>query len=513
MHKLPALYINEMTKIWRRVSVIIIVALTVAGIPLLGGLMKFTEMRQDSARTQAQQSMTLEKDNLQAQLDSLKTQLEDIRTKEKSASADTLASLKTQETDLQGQVDQLQFKLDNGVYGTGAGFRETAVAQLSEYQQQAAQLDAIPAALLTDAQKKQAQRYHDYADRLKKAVQQNDFTAYTAVANDIVSDSEDYSADEKKLYVELNNLKLRLGLTGQGEQATDQLQSVFSALETGRLSLLKNIDQTTGSAKPLTADNRQQIVNLNAVRLYELEHKSYPSTNDMGTTAMSSMLSIGTFMIALLMMILAGGIVSQEMATGSIKSLIIAPVRRWKILLAKLLALLTMCVVTGLIVYGVSVVSHGILFGFTSGAPYVYATGGTVHAIGYYPYLFCRLFVDFTQVLVYMTLAMMLSVITRNTAASVGISLAVYFGGSIANSFLLLFAKGLWVRFIPFGNFDLTARVFPFDSLLQTAANQSVAIVGKVFTVPLTFSLCYTAVVLLLMLYTAFDSFCRRDIR
>jgi ABC-type transport system involved in multi-copper enzyme maturation permease subunit len=108
-----------------------------------------------------------------------------------------------------------------------------------------------------------------------------------------------------------------------------------------------------------------------------------------------------------------------------------------------------------------------------------------------------------------MMLAFMLSVITRNTAASVGISIAVYFGGNLANTFISLFATGEWAKFIPFNNMSLASRLFP-DPMGSFGMN----IFGYQSVVPsITFSAVYLAVLVICMGYIALDSFNRRDIK
>jgi len=108
----------------------------------------------------------------------------------------------------------------------------------------------------------------------------------------------------------------------------------------------------------------------------------------------------------------------------------------------------------------------------------------------------------------YMLFAFMLSTITRNTAASVGISLGVYLGGEVVLAIVNQYLKGEWINFLPFSNLALGTKFFPYSSL-----NSMMTGVGLASTGPsLTFSLCYLVVLCVCMLYIAKDSFCRRDI-
>ncbi|NLW12265.1 MAG: ABC transporter permease subunit, partial [Clostridiaceae bacterium] len=226
----------------------------------------------------------------------------------------------------------------------------------------------------------------------------------------------------------------------------------------------------------------------------------------LSSTALDGMASFGITMILLMILILAGGAISQEIATGSIKSLIIAPVKRWKIFLAKLMSLLTIGVTALLVHFVVTLVSYGIFFGFDTLSPYIFAVGGQAGAMSPILYLFAGQGVRFIEVIVFMSFALMLSVLTRNTAASVGISMAAYFGTSLASQILYFLPAAEWIKFMPFDHLNLTAKFFPF------AVQDMYGMVNQNETT-LLFSLIYIVVALICMLYTALDSFNRRDIK
>jgi ABC-2 type transport system permease protein len=114
---------------------------------------------------------------------------------------------------------------------------------------------------------------------------------------------------------------------------------------------------------------------------------------------------------------------------------------------------------------------------------------------------------------VYMSFAFMLSVLTRNTAAAVGISVAGYFGSGIVQGFLAFLPNYEFLKFLPFSNLTLQSRFFPFSNLMQSLSYGGFSM-GGTFTYPsLTFSLVYLLVILFCMNYTAMDSFNRRDIK
>lgn len=73
----------------------------------------------------------------------------------------------------------------------------------------------------------------------------------------------------------------------------------------------------------------------------------------------------GLFIIVMIIMV-AGTIVSEEFNKGTIKLLLVKPYSRYKILLSKFLTILIMIVFSILVVIGMELLVGGILFGFGS---------------------------------------------------------------------------------------------------------------------------------------------------
>ena len=108
----------------------------------------------------------------------------------------------------------------------------------------------------------------------------------------------------------------------------------------------------------------------------------------------------------------------------------------------------------------------------------------------------------------YLIFALTLSVLTRNTALSVGVSIAAYIGSGTIMSLINSFITADWVKFIPFNNFGVVDRIFA--SNLSYSAMQAAS--GAMNNVSVGFSLAVLGVCAVLMLITMFDSFNKRDI-
>jgi ABC-2 type transport system permease protein len=507
-----------MIKISRKTSIIVILSILVVLVAGAGGLIKFEGYEYSKTNVANSGSASYQRQDTASQLKLYESQYNEISGKLKTASPADAESLKAQQETLQQQIDEYKYALNNGIYLGSSSYRATALVELYGYKATVTELSAIPADGLTKAQKNELTQDKDYVNRLQDAVKNKNFSEYISVSDAIISNDGTLTQAEKEIKLQSDKLRHDLNITGETNgvaSMNDAAEQKLTLIENDKLSLLDNID-TTGEqsyATPLTSQRRQEITNDIAVETYELEHNigiTGDGAIDFTGIAMQTMVQFGSIMLILLMLILAGGNISQEISSGSIKSLIISPARRWKIFTAKYLALITILLASGLLTYIVSTCAYGIFFGFNSAAPYVYGLGGTAHVMNFFIYNLAYLGAGIIEVLVFMTLGLTLSTVTRNTAASVGISIAVYFGGSIVNSLLLAFAKGEWLKFLPFNNLDIASKLFP--SSVSQVAGVTTGTTPSVSTT-LTFSLCYIAVILVCMVYTAFDSFTRRDIK
>lgn len=516
MHKFLALYTNEMIKISRKIVVIIILAIMIVGVIGFGGIMKLQQI------SVARQSGDTEnkawvKEQTKSQLDYLKNELSAIEQKIANATEDEKAQLEIDKETLKQQVELYQMAVDKGIDLGSGGFLATLLNDLMADKTQAAMIESIPVTQRTTEQTGQLMLLKQNITQYTAILDNGDFAKYIEIKNKSIDMDTTLISDEKKLKKDTNLLWLKLDPKGDAgsEGNGNQLSYALSQIEDYRRSLLYGIDYTsqTQFVKPLTPESRQKVENDLAVLMYKAENKmletDFSSDSQMQSTAVTGMLGFGIFMLVCMMLILAGGSVSQEISTGSIKSLIISPTKRYKIFFAKLASLITVGVFSAFVLYLVTILMNGIYFGFASGDSYIFAVNGLALELNFYVYRLAFLAINFIDVLVYMMLAFMLSVITRNTAASVGISIAIYFGGNLANTFISLFAKGEWAKFIPFNNLSLQTRIFA-DPLTNLGVN----LFGTQYVVPsVLFSALYLAVMVVCMGYIALDSFNRRDIK
>lgn len=509
MRKLFALYINELIKSFKRLSVLIILILmtvTVIAYPLL---MSITTSSDKIMFDSFQDDYEMEIKDLNDQKLALQSKL-DAATSTDAASDEIKSDLQ----DIDNRIYILNLCIDNKINRyTDNDFKIDAISQIERYQYDLISLNRQLE--INPEVKEQIDLFNSYIDELTRLIKNNDYKAYIDISKRSIDENKSLTPEEKAINYEYYDLLYLNDPTGSGK--ISGLTTALKSIKDARLSLYTGLSQVDylQHNMPLSLEMEEHLTNKLAVDLYNVEHKyvsTYePYTTDyIASTAFNSCISLGGIFIAILIMILAGTAVSQEIATGSIKSLIIAPVKRWKIMLAKVLSLLTVTLACMLTMYVISLVSCTLFFGTSAQLPYVYAVNGTAYEIPFLLYYLCEVGVRCIKVVVYMLFALMLSTITHNSALSVGLSVGTYFGIDSIFSIIRNYANGSeWIKFLPFEHLDLAAKFFEY-SPIYTSSYSGMLVTSST---SLTFSLIYLGVLTFTMMLTAFDSFNHRDIK
>ena len=213
--------------------------------------------------------------------------------------------------------------------------------------------------------------------------------------------------------------------------------------------------------------------------------------------------------ISVIIVVIAGGTISTEVSSGTIKFWALTPNKRWKILTAKLMSILFYIIIITLVMSLLSVAFANIFFK-GDGATYLYVKNGEVKEIGNTLYTVELYFAKAIPVVMFALFAVMFSTITRNTAASVSFSMALYMGNGIVMMIINQYIKKDWIKFVPFNNLDIADKIF----VNSTNVTQMVSDVSGNFatSTSLGFSVGILTVCAILMLVTMYDSFNKRDI-
>lgn len=284
-------------------------------------------------------------------------------------------------------------------------------------------------------------------------------------------------------------------------------ESTYEDIDLMKETLRTGMDKNTG--KMLKLDEIKKLEDNIKMAEYRLE-KDIPNLDSTSSArglydAMAPEFSM--LFVALLMVIIAGSSISTEVSKGTIKFLLFTPNKRWKVLLAKVLsAVLILLVLT----IGLSLIStiFGNIFFEEAGTDYVYVSNGEVHSLPNMVYTMLFFLASTIDILIYMLFAFMFSVLTRNTALAVGISVGCYVGSGIVMSLINYYISADWVKFIPFNNLGMADKIFTNNISYSTMQMASGALSGT----SVVFSLAVLGVCGVLMIVSMFDSFNKRDI-
>lgn len=279
--------------------------------------------------------------------------------------------------------------------------------------------------------------------------------------------------------------------------------------------LLKGAEFSGGSYTPLTESRRADLEDAVQILDYQLAHHSYASyENSNASQSVMFGISLGRLFLIVLAIIIAGSSISNELATGSIKSLIIAPVKRWKIFVAKLLAILTWILGGGFLITLLSTICVGCTQGFSSLLPYFYVSGGSVKSIPFLLFAFLYFLASSIEMLVYVLVAFVISCNSKNAGAACGISTALIMSGEIINLFLDGYGRRTWMDFLPYYNMDITTKVFSHLPLCgQQTLDSGLLSESSPIGLSLGFSTIYLIILTITLLWIAYDGFVRKDIQ
>ncbi len=232
-----------------------------------------------------------------------------------------------------------------------------------------------------------------------------------------------------------------------------------------------------------------------AINQYRLDHNLPPEQAETGWSFIYDSASFISF-AGLFTIIVAAGIVASEFGWGTIKLLLIRPIKRTKILLSKYLTVIIFDVFLLAILFISAAILGFALFGTGDGnnAHLAYANG-TVVEQNMLLYLIKRYLLASVDVIMITTMAFMISAVFRNSSLATGLSIFLLFMGSTVTA--IIAAQYNWAKYILFANTDLSQY---FDGIPMVN--------GMTLGFSITMLLIYFIVFMLL----AFGVFTKRDV-
>ena len=169
----------------------------------------------------------------------------------------------------------------------------------------------------------------------------------------------------------------------------------------------------------------------------------------------------GIFIIVILVMV-AGTIVSEEFNKGTIKLLLVKPYSRNKILASKFVTSLIMIVIVVMVTALMELLIGGVIFGFDSLSIPVLKydfNANSVQAINVFVYFGIQLLTQLPMIILLTTLAFALSTLFTNSALAITIALLGYMSTTIINQLAISFDIQFLKYFVTM-NWDLSQYLF-----------------------------------------------------
>ena len=237
---------------------------------------------------------------------------------------------------------------------------------------------------------------------------------------------------------------------------TNYLNRAISALQTANTNLanFKNIEELTYEQKL----EYNSYLEDKAESRYILETgRDIHNTNTLKGILENFYSQFGIFLIVVVVMI-AGTIVSEEFNKGTIKLLLVKPYTRNKILMAKAITTLMMIIFIIVVTLVMQILIGGIIFGFDSLSEPVVAYNfntNTMEEMNIFANLGVQTLTQLPMIILLATLAFAISTLFTNSTLAITISLLGYMAASIINQLAIGYDLQFMKYFVTM-NWDLS---------------------------------------------------------
>ena len=357
-------------------------------------------------------------------------------------------------------------------------------------------------------------------EKYEEILANEDFDLYIDLENETVKSDPALSESQKKIGIETNEILKKLYRPNMTSVEWNEVTSALSTLNTNKMLLDAGTDWEGNKLSPETVTKyRLQVEEL--TKGLEYGAPGYGGRQSVEEKVFVNLtLSAGMGVAQVLLVIKGALLVAEEFQSGSIKLLIIAPVRRIKIFSAKLLMLATMCAFEMLLVY--FTLLFVCLFSGLGFSNMVFTFAGSAHVMNPFLYYFIYVLLGFVEVFAAGVFALMLSTMIRNAGGAISISMVLVYvlQSSVTSIFMLTIGfTGNYIfsniyKVLPPANADLPSKLFgtsiQSDLDLNAILNGGFGLdINNGFAVSLLYVLAFGA----LCVWASYESFIKRDIK
>ncbi len=174
--------------------------------------------------------------------------------------------------------------------------------------------------------------------------------------------------------------------------------------------------------------------------------------------------SVGLMLLAVIIIVVAASIISEEFNKGTIKQLLIRPYKRETIWLAKFLTTIIVTIISMLLISIIAIIIFGVFFSFEDFSIYnvgVYDyNSGSAYSMNVFEYVGIILISKLPFLIMLSAIAMFVSTLTNGTALAVAVPLLGQIAGEFVNSLLGAGKKYRFLKFFITPNWDLSIYNF-----------------------------------------------------
>ena len=215
-------------------------------------------------------------------------------------------------------------------------------------------------------------------------------------------------------------------------------------------------------------DYNEAIENKEISKYIIENHVDVEKVNDLRGILSRFFNEFGLFIIVIVVMI-SGTIVSEEFNKGTIKLLLVKPYSRNKILLSKFITVLIITVFAIVVILGMEIIVGGLIFGFDSlSVPVIVYNFNTnmIQEINVFAYVGTQVIMILPSVILLATLAFALSAIFTNSPVAIALPLLGYMGVAVINQLAMQYNIG-FLRYFVTLNWDFTQYLYGGMPLME----------------------------------------------
>ena len=319
----------------------------------------------------------------------------------------------------------------------------------------------------------------------------------------------DLTTETGKKTNELINEMITLNITDENDTRIEEANKIidyYNQKETPMsLSDYQKSDSkiTYNQYLKITNDKNKELDNKIAQSYYALRN-NIQYTND-AKSAFKSIINSDISLISLIIVVLGGAIVSSEFSKGTIRLLVIRPNKRYKLLLSKFLSLIVLTIIFGLIAYTTTFITTGLAFGFNNLLVNdLTSVGNQVIQQSFLTNTISNTLIMLIPVMFIGTISFFLSTVTKSTALSVGLSIFILMGGTLAIALLSVIKfPFIDLTFLPYLDFS------QFLNKLDLIKNYEMYQIYYTFNKAILVLLIWSIIIYLISNFI----FCKKDIK